>query len=222
VPAWTQVHCGKLKSRFARSRTIRGRECSFGISPPSSECADVSPRRGRAGGALDRRQGQLRCGGSKRAASFWAAPWAHQLAAGFVPIPQERQASPCHGSSCLLARVRPGRDGDARGCRVAGASASSWVDDLIATGGTAEAAVKLLRKLARRSWPPASSSTCRNWRSGETGGPWACRQNLSSPSMVSSFFRHNERAHPRRPAWGANPTSFGDLRCSSKSSPSLV
>jgi len=41
------------------------------------------------------------------------------------------------------------------------------VDDLIATGGTAEGAVKLMRQIGAMWSRPASSSTCRSWRCGE-------------------------------------------------------
>ena len=85
---------------------------------------------------------------------------AHQLSAGFVPIRKKGKLPHETRAHRLLARIWPRRDGDARrrdreGERVI------LVDDLIATGGTAEAAVKLLRHSAPTCSPPASSSICR-------------------------------------------------------------
>ncbi len=71
---------------------------------------------------------------------------AHQLTAGFVPI-RKRGKLPhetvrvAYSLEYGLDEIEMHRDGVARGERII------LVDDLIATGGTAEAAVKLLRSL---------------------------------------------------------------------------
>jgi len=71
---------------------------------------------------------------------------AHQLAAGFVPI-RKRGKLPhetvrvAYSLEYGLDEIEMHRDGVARGERII------LIDDLIATGGTAEAAVKLLRSL---------------------------------------------------------------------------
>ncbi len=72
---------------------------------------------------------------------------AHQLAAGFVPIRKKGKLPARHRARRLLARVRPGRDGDAPRRGRCHGERLVLVDDLIATGGTAQAAVKLLRSL---------------------------------------------------------------------------
>ena len=70
---------------------------------------------------------------------------AHQVSAGFIH-PQEGQAAAQARVHRLFARIRPGRDGDARG-RGGERRPRLLVDDLIATGGTAGAAVKFLRQM---------------------------------------------------------------------------
>ena len=49
------------------------------------------------------------------------------------------------------------------------------VDDLIATGGTAEAAVKLLKELALTCLPPSSSLIYRILAAPRSCGRWTCR-----------------------------------------------
>ena len=49
------------------------------------------------------------------------------------------------------------------------------IDDLIATGGTAEGAVKLLRRSAPMWSPPVSSSTCRISAARQNCARWMCR-----------------------------------------------
>ena len=71
---------------------------------------------------------------------------AHQLAAGFVPIRKKGKlphetVRVAYSLEYGLDEIEMHRDGVARGERII------LVDDLIATGGTAEAAVKLLRSL---------------------------------------------------------------------------
>ena len=71
---------------------------------------------------------------------------AHQLAAGFVPIRKKGKlphetVGVAYSLEYGLDEIEMHRDGVARGERII------LVDDLIATGGTAEAAVKLLRSL---------------------------------------------------------------------------
>ncbi|HTX06456.1 MAG TPA: adenine phosphoribosyltransferase [Steroidobacteraceae bacterium] len=71
---------------------------------------------------------------------------AHQLAAGFVPIRKKGKlphetVRVAYSLEYGLDEIEMHRDGVARGERIV------LVDDLIATGGTAEAAVKLLRSL---------------------------------------------------------------------------
>ena len=71
---------------------------------------------------------------------------AHQLAAGFVPIRKKGKlphetVRVAYSLEYGLDEIEMHRDGVARGQQII------LVDDLIATGGTAEAAVKLLRSL---------------------------------------------------------------------------
>jgi adenine phosphoribosyltransferase len=71
---------------------------------------------------------------------------AHQLAAGFVPIRKKGKlphatVRVAYSLEYGLDEIEIHKDGVARGERII------LVDDLIATGGTAEAAVKLLRSL---------------------------------------------------------------------------
>ena len=60
--------------------------------------------------------------------------------------PQEGQTPAQESEYRVFAGIRPRRNGNARGRGVEG-RAAILVDDLIATGGTAEGAVKLLRQL---------------------------------------------------------------------------
>ena len=71
---------------------------------------------------------------------------ADRLRCGFVPI-RKKGKLPAQGHRPgVRARIRHRHHRDPRGCAQAGEPVL-LVDDLIATGGTAEAAVKLLRKL---------------------------------------------------------------------------
>ncbi len=85
---------------------------------------------------------------------------AHQLSAGLVPI--RKKNKPLSVRSASISALEYGQDrieihvdAVAKGERVI------LVDDLIATGGTAEAAIKPLARPACRWRRPASSSTCR-------------------------------------------------------------
>ena len=44
------------------------------------------------------------------------------------------------------------------------------VDDLLATGGTAEAGIRLIERLGARSWAVPSSSTCPIWGARQARG----------------------------------------------------
>src|SRR4051794_21408343 len=83
---------------------------------------------------------------SRRAASSWGGAVAHQLSAGFVPIRKKgklphKDVSIAYSLEYGLDEMEMHEDAVAAGERVI------LVDDLIATGGTAEAAVKLLRQM---------------------------------------------------------------------------
>ena len=123
---------------------------------------------------------------SRRAASSSAPPWRIELVVGLRPGPQARQAARRDHRRGLRARVRhrPGRDPRRAfepGERVL------LIDDLIATGGTAEAAVHLIERrggtivgcafvidlpdlggrAARGSGAPARCALCVRGRLGE-------------------------------------------------------
>jgi adenine phosphoribosyltransferase len=85
---------------------------------------------------------------------------AHQLSAGFIPIRKKGKLPLQDACASPIARIRPRRDGDARR-RGGEGRAVILVDDLIATGGTAEGASKLLRQMGAEVSPPVSWSTCR-------------------------------------------------------------
>ncbi len=83
---------------------------------------------------------------SRRVASFWAAPSPTSLPPASCPIRKKGKlphetVRVAYSLEYGLDEIEMHRDGVARGERII------LVDDLIATGGTAEAAVKLLRSL---------------------------------------------------------------------------
>ena len=110
------------------------------------QCARLPPRGRRIGAALGRHRRSTRSPASRRAASSSAARWrissrpASCRSARRASCRTRRSASPIRSNTastrwrCTTTRWSPGE-------RVL------LVDDLIATGGTAEAAVKLLRKI---------------------------------------------------------------------------
>ncbi len=71
---------------------------------------------------------------------------AHQLSAGFVPIRKKGKLPHTAVSIAYSLEYGARRDGDARGRGCQGERVM-LVDDLIATGGTATAAVQLLRQI---------------------------------------------------------------------------
>ncbi len=87
-----------------------------------------------------------RSSGLRRAALFWAARFAHQLSVGFVPIRQKgklpgRTISQDYKLEYGEAIVELHDDAIQPGEKVL------VVDDLLATGGTAEAGIKLIQRL---------------------------------------------------------------------------
>ena len=84
---------------------------------------------------------------------------AHQVSAGFVPIRKKgklpfKRVTIGYSLEYGIDEMEMHEDAVLQGERVI------LVDDLVATGGTAEAAVKLLRRSAPRCSRPVSSSTC--------------------------------------------------------------
>src|SRR5262247_3543318 len=99
---------------------------------------------------------------------------AHQVSAGFVPIRKKgklpyKRVSIGYSLEYGVDEMEMHEDGVARGERVV------LVDDLVATGGTAEAAVSYCARSAPRYWPPASSSTCRNSAAPPSCGRSTCQ-----------------------------------------------
>ena len=84
---------------------------------------------------------------------------AHQVSAGFVPIRKKgklphKRVSIAYSLEYGVDEMEMHEDALVTGERVV------LVDDLIATGGTAEARSSCCGSSAPRCWPPASSSTC--------------------------------------------------------------
>ena len=99
---------------------------------------------------------------------------AHQVSAGFVPIRKKgklpfKRVTIGYSLEYGIDEMEMHEDAVLQGERVI------LVDDLVATGGTAEAAVKLLKESAPRSWPRASSSICPNSAAPTRSESWACR-----------------------------------------------
>ena len=130
---------------------------------------------GAAGAAVARRDASTVSPASRRAASFSAARIAHQLAAGFVPIRKKGKlphttVRVAYSLEYGLDEMEMHRDAVAPGERII------LVDDLIATGGTAEAAVQAAALARRRtSSRPASSSICRTSEARSGLPRWRCR-----------------------------------------------
>ncbi len=83
---------------------------------------------------------------SRRAASSSAAPIAHQLSAGFIPIRKKGKLP--HETVRVAYSLEYGLDEmEMHKDAVVAGEHVILVDDLIATGGTAEGAVKLLRQM---------------------------------------------------------------------------
>ena len=87
---------------------------------------------------------------------------AHQLSAGFVPI-RKKGKLPHTVIGEDYARIRQRPRSRSTPTRSTPGDHVLLVDDLIATGGTAQAAVKLLRARAPMWSAAPSSSTCRSW-----------------------------------------------------------
>ena len=125
-----------------------------------ADARGLPPGGGRARRAVRRPARSTRWPASRRAASSWAARSPHRLGAGFVPLrkkgklPHETRAVEYaleYGTDVLEMHL----DAVLEGERVL------LIDDLIATGGTALAAVDLLsRRGADDRRRRASSSTC--------------------------------------------------------------
>ena len=111
--------------------------------------ARLSPGRGRAGAAMGRHRRSTRSPGIEARGFIIGGAVAHQVSAGFVPIRKKgklphKRVSIAYSLEYGLDEMEMHEDALASGDRVI------LVDDLIATGGTAEGAVKLLRKLGAR------------------------------------------------------------------------
>ena len=99
---------------------------------------------------------------------------AHQVSCGFVPIRKKgklpfKRVSIGYSLEYGIDEMEMHEDAMVKGERVI------LVDDLIATGGTAEAAVKLLKQVGADVPPPASSSICRSSAAPRKSGSSACR-----------------------------------------------
>ena len=90
--------------------------------------------------------GSIRWRGSRRAASSWAARWPHQLSSGFVPIRKKGKLP--HKTVSIAYALEYGTDEmEIHVDAIKPGDRVLLVDDLIATGGTACAAVNLLRRI---------------------------------------------------------------------------
>jgi adenine phosphoribosyltransferase len=99
---------------------------------------------------------------------------AHQVSAGFIPIRKKgklphKRVSIAYSLEYGLDEMEMHEDAVTKGDKVI------LVDDLIATGGTAEGAVKLPSSRGPTCSPPASSSTCPNWAARTRSESSVCR-----------------------------------------------
>ena len=121
---------------------------------------------------------------------------AHQVSAGFVPI--RKQGKLPHKTVRIAYSLEYGLDEmEMHRDAIHPGEQVILVDDLIATGGTAEAAVKLLKEIGADVVAAVSSSTCRTSAAPENSGS-ACRSGRwwSSPGIeVSSSPRRRCSVH---------------------------
>ena len=98
---------------------------------------------------------------------------AHQLSAGFVPIRKKGKLP--HAKVSIAYSLEYGLDEmEIHEDAVGAGERVLLVDDLIATGGTAEGACKLLKASSPTSSPPASSSICPSSAALKSSRIWAC------------------------------------------------
>ena len=119
---------------------------------------------------------------------------AHQLSAGFVPLRKKGKLP--HQTRAVEYALEYGSDVmEMHLDAVLGRRAVMLVDDLIATGGTALAAVELLSQAGARSSPPPSWSTCPSSAAPPSCAPRAC---AVSTLVASRAIRTSNRPQATR------------------------